>query len=127
MRTIAFFRYINPEANIRLGAGRDILGDHGAKAFCSGASATITGDMLTTSGTTIKSDHELIASLGMSSEGANDWDDEESRRLYEESLKAPQQEIVLPEFVDGAVCQQVNVVSTLATRGTTGSFGEKDA
>lgn len=126
MRTIAFFRFINPEANIRLGAGRDILGDHGAKAFCSGASATITGDMLTTSGTTIKSDHELIESLGMSSEGPNDWDDEESKRLYEEGLKAPQQEVVLPEFKAEPVCQQVNVVSTVATRATTGSFGEKD-
>lgn len=48
LRTIAFFRYINPEANIRLAAGRALLTNDGEIAFQSGASATITGDMLTT-------------------------------------------------------------------------------
>ena len=43
LRTIAFFRYINPEATIRLGAGRALLTNDGEPAFCSGASATITG------------------------------------------------------------------------------------
>lgn len=74
MRTFAIFRYINPEANIRLGAGRKIMSDYGAKAFLSGASASITGDMLTTSGTTIRGDFEMLKSLGLSNEGPNDWD-----------------------------------------------------
>ncbi len=65
MRTIAFFRYINPEANIRLGAGRNLLPGCGKTAFTTGASATITGDMLTTSGTTIAGDFAMLAELGL--------------------------------------------------------------
>ena len=68
LRTIAIFRYINPTANIRLAAGRKLLKDFGASAFLHGASASITGNMLTTSGTTIKSDMELLKSLGLSNQ-----------------------------------------------------------
>ncbi len=65
LRTIAFFRYINPEANIRLGAGRALLTNDGEIAFQSGASATITGDMLTTVAcATIQSDKKMLADLG---------------------------------------------------------------
>lgn len=65
LRTIAFFRYINPESNIRLAAGRALLTDDGKIAFTSGASATITGDMLTTVAcATIRSDREMLKSLG---------------------------------------------------------------
>ena len=65
LRTIAFFRYINPETNIRLAAGRALLTEDGKTAFQSGASATITGNMLTTvSCATIRSDKEMLASLG---------------------------------------------------------------
>ena len=63
-RTIAIFRFINPTANIRLGAGRKLLPENGATAFLAGASASITGNMLTTSGTTIAEDMELIKELG---------------------------------------------------------------
>lgn len=66
LRTIAFFRYLNPEANIRLGAGRALLYHDGESAFASGASATITGNMLTTSGSTIQSDRELLSEMGRS-------------------------------------------------------------
>lgn len=65
LRTVAIFRYINPTANIRLAAGRKLLPDFGASAFLHGASASITGNMLTTSGTTIKSDIELLHKLGL--------------------------------------------------------------
>ena len=65
LRTVAIFRYINPTANIRLAAGRKLLPDFGASAFLHGASASITGNMLTTSGTTIKSDIELLKKLGL--------------------------------------------------------------
>jgi biotin synthase len=65
LRTIAFFRYINPEANIRLAAGRALLTNDGETAFKSGASATITGNMLTTVAcATIRSDKEMLKSLG---------------------------------------------------------------
>jgi biotin synthase len=36
----------------------------GAKAFQSGASATITGNMLTTSGSTIRGDKKLLTEMG---------------------------------------------------------------
>jgi biotin synthase len=65
LRTIAFFRYINPEANIRLAAGRALLTNDGEIAFQSGASATITGNMLTTVAcATIRSDKEMLKSIG---------------------------------------------------------------
>ena len=65
MRTIAMFRFINPEANIRLAAGRKILPANGENAFLCGASASITGNMLTTSGSTIKDDMEMLERLGL--------------------------------------------------------------
>lgn len=65
LRTVAIFRFINPTANIRLGAGRKLLPENGATAFLSGASASITGNMLTTSGTTIAQDMELLKELGL--------------------------------------------------------------
>ena len=65
LRTIAFFRYINPEANIRLAAGRALLTNDGELAFRSGASATITGNMLTTAAcATIRSDKQMLQALG---------------------------------------------------------------
>lgn len=65
MRTIALFRYINPTADIRLAGGRKLLPDRGRKAFTAGASAAITGDMLTTSGTTMAGDLAMMAELGL--------------------------------------------------------------
>ena len=65
LRTIAFFRYINPAANIRLAAGRALLTNDGELAFQSGASASITGNMLTTAAcATIRSDKEMLRNLG---------------------------------------------------------------
>ncbi|MCR4956729.1 MAG: biotin synthase BioB [Lachnospiraceae bacterium] len=65
LRTVAMFRYINPTAHIRLAAGRALLTEDGKTAFESGASATITGDMLTTTcHATIKSDLEMFKGMG---------------------------------------------------------------
>ena len=65
LRTIAMFRYINPGANIRLAAGRALLTNDGEYAFTSGASATITGDMLTTAAcATIQNDKRMLERLG---------------------------------------------------------------
>ncbi len=66
LRTIAMFRYLNPTAYIRLAAGRNLMENSGKKAFLSGANATITGDMLTTSGNNIDQDKEMLTSLGLS-------------------------------------------------------------
>ena len=65
LRTVSFFRYINPKADIRLGAGRALLTNDGELAFKSGASATITGNMLTTVAcATIRSDKEMLEGMG---------------------------------------------------------------
>lgn len=65
LRTVAYFRYINPMANIRLGAGRALLTNDGETAFKSGASATITGNMLTTVAcATIRSDIKMLTDMG---------------------------------------------------------------
>lgn len=65
LRTVAFFRYINPTAEIRLAAGRALMTNDGEKAFQSGASATITGNMLTTVAcATIRSDRKLLENMG---------------------------------------------------------------
>ena len=65
LRTVAFFRYINPTANIRLAAGRALLTNDGERAFQSGASASITGNMLTTAACApIRSDRQMLEALG---------------------------------------------------------------
>ena len=65
-RTVAIFRFINPTANIRLGAGRGILPKSGETVIGRGASASITGNMLTTAGAaTISSDMEMLKRLGL--------------------------------------------------------------
>jgi len=64
LRTVAIFRFINPEADIRLAAGRAVMIKSGEKAFRSGANATITGNMLTTSGNNIKQDINMLTDLG---------------------------------------------------------------
>lgn len=61
LRTIAIFRFINPEADIRLAGGRKLYSS--SRALKSGASASITGDYLTTYGYTIDSDKQLLSSL----------------------------------------------------------------
>ena len=64
LRTVAIFRFLNPTASIRMAAGRSILKNAGRGAFCSGASAAITGNMLTTTGSTIASDRQMLTDLG---------------------------------------------------------------
>ncbi|MBU3109593.1 biotin synthase BioB [Clostridium gasigenes] len=65
LRTIAIFRFINPKANIRLAAGRNLLTNYGENAFKSGANATITGNLLTTCGNNIEADRKMILDLGL--------------------------------------------------------------
>jgi len=64
IQTIALFRFILPDAHIRLAGGRGQLSDYGKALFESGANAAITGDMLTTKGITIDGDKNLVKSLG---------------------------------------------------------------
>lgn len=63
-RIVAVYRFILPEASIRLAGGRGLLPDKGKSCFTSGANAAISGDMLTTAGITVRTDLELLKELG---------------------------------------------------------------
>ena len=63
-RIVAVYRFILPDAFIRLAGGRGLMEDKGEGAFCPGANAAITGDMLTTAGYTIETDMEMLRRLG---------------------------------------------------------------
>ncbi len=63
-RIVAVYRFILPDAAIRLAGGRGLLPDKGEACFRSGANAVISGDMLTTAGYTVKSDMQMINNLG---------------------------------------------------------------
>ncbi len=64
LRTVSIFRYINPEAHIRIAAGRFLFPDGGKQLFRAGASATITGDMLTTTGNNTEEDRKMLTDMG---------------------------------------------------------------
>ncbi len=64
LKTISIFRFILPDAFIRLAGGRALLSDKGKKAFLSGANAAITGDMLTTYGISVDTDMRIIKETG---------------------------------------------------------------
>lgn len=63
-RIVAIFRFLIPDASIRLAGGRGLLPDKGRACFCSGANAAISGDMLTTAGITVETDMALLKELG---------------------------------------------------------------
>lgn len=63
-RCAAIFRFLIPDASIRLAGGRGLMGDQGEACFRSGANAAISGDMLTTAGITVETDMALIRKLG---------------------------------------------------------------
>ena len=63
IRICAIFRFINPKAFIRLAGGRSLTGDNGRLALQSGINSLITGDMLTTTGSSIKDDIKMTHEL----------------------------------------------------------------
>ena len=63
-RIVAVFRFILPQAALRLAGGRGLLPDKGRRVFASGANAAISGDMLTTEGISIEQDMIMLKSLG---------------------------------------------------------------
>lgn len=63
-RIVAIFRFLIPDASIRLAGGRGLLPDKGEACFKSGANAAISGDMLTTAGYTVETDLALLKKLG---------------------------------------------------------------
>ncbi len=63
-RIVAVYRFLLPDAAIRLAGGRGLLRDQGKSCFLSGANAAISGDMLTTAGYSIKTDLAMVKELG---------------------------------------------------------------
>lgn len=62
-RICAVYRFILPDASIRLAGGRGLMESKGKGCFKSGAYSAISGNMLTTSGITIKTDMKLLKEL----------------------------------------------------------------
>lgn len=63
-RIVAVYRFLLPDASIRLAGGRGLLHDKGRACFLSGANAAISGDMLTTAGITVETDRRMLQELG---------------------------------------------------------------
>lgn len=70
-RIIAIFRFLIPDASIRMAGGRGLLPEQGRACFTCGANAAISGDMLTTSGITIEKDLNMLKDLGYKPERCN--------------------------------------------------------
>lgn len=64
LRTISIFRFIMPSQTIRCAAGRKTLGNNGEDAFLAGANALISGDFLTTPGSSNSEDISMLEKLG---------------------------------------------------------------
>ncbi len=64
LTSVALFRIINPEAHIRLAGGRPRIAHLFPKLLHSGVSASIVGDMLTTLGSDIDTDKNVLKNEG---------------------------------------------------------------
>ena len=65
LRTLAVFRFMMPSQTIRGAAGRKTIGNNGERAFRSGANALISGDFLTTTGSSTAEDIAMLKRLGL--------------------------------------------------------------
>lgn len=64
LRSMAIFRFVLPKADIRLAGGRLTLGSQIETALTGGINAALTGDFLTTTGSSTMSDITLFKKLG---------------------------------------------------------------
>jgi biotin synthase len=64
LTTVALFRFINPQAVIRMAGGRQQLGDEQYRCFSAGANGAIVGNYLTTTGGGIAEDLRHLSGLG---------------------------------------------------------------
>ena len=68
LTTVALFRFINPDAVIRMAGGRQQLGEAQYQCFAAGANGAIVGNFLTTDGTGIAGDLHHLAAMGFTFE-----------------------------------------------------------
>ena len=64
LTTVALYRFINPQAIIRMAGGRQQLGQEQYRCFTSGSNGAIVGNYLTTTGSGIQGDLEQLSALG---------------------------------------------------------------
>lgn len=64
LRTVAILRYINPKADVRIAAGRNYFKDGGGELFLSGINAALTGNLLTTGGSSMEQDRNILEEKG---------------------------------------------------------------
>ena len=64
LRTVAILRYINPKADVRIAAGRNYFKDGGGELFLSGVNAALTGNLLTTGGSSMEQDRNILEEKG---------------------------------------------------------------
>ena len=64
LTTVALYRFINPDAIIRMAGGRQQLGDEQYRCFAAGANGAIVGNYLTTTGSGIAEDLRQLAAMG---------------------------------------------------------------
>jgi biotin synthase len=64
LRIIALFRLVNPESEVRICAGRAKLEEQAGLIFSFGATGIMTGTLLTTEGTMLEQDIDLISKAG---------------------------------------------------------------
>ncbi|MCU0724031.1 MAG: biotin synthase BioB, partial [Planctomycetes bacterium] len=66
LRIVALFRFAMPDADIRIAAGREHLGDLADRVFDAGANGIMIGDFLTRKGANPKADLAMLKRLGLS-------------------------------------------------------------
>ena len=65
LKCIAMFRLTNPEAEIKVCAGRSHLRSLQSMVLCAGATGIMIGPLLTTSGGDVEHDLQMLRDLGM--------------------------------------------------------------
>lgn len=64
VKSIALFRFINPQAIVRLAGGRNQFNDDQYQCFLAGANGAIVGNYLTTKGNDLQEDLQTISKMG---------------------------------------------------------------
>lgn len=64
LKTVIMFGMVCPDSELRLCAGREILGEYEKKMFRAGVTGIMSGDLLTTSGSRFQDDLELLKAAG---------------------------------------------------------------